>query len=183
MLLDWFVHDIESCMPSFDARYNLCCIRLQPYRPDISSNRPVLPGGFRLLARLDDKGGATPITDDDDIVAGSLGVLWDISDNGRIVLYEQNREMHVWNEDIPAPSQYDNAWTLKDYLASFGLVLPSDQRIWEAIMSPDGRCFYGTLASREDGRPFPWDRFLACTGEGIEPPHWTLRENLKNTRP
>ena len=183
MLLDWFVHDIESCTPSFDARYNLCCIRLQPYRPDIRRNWPVLPGGFRLLARLDDKGGVTPIADDDDIAAGPLGVLWDISDNGRIVLYEQKREMYVWNEDIPPPGRHDNAWKLKDYLASFGLVIPSAREIREAIMSPDGRCFYGELASREDEQPFPRDRFLACTGEGIEPPHWTLKKDVTPARP
>ena len=182
MLLDWFIHDIESCTPSFDARYNLCHIRLQPYRPDIRRNRPALPGGVRLLARLDDKGGATPIADDDDF-AGPLGPLWDISDNGRIVLYEQNREMYVWNEDIPTPGAYRNAWTLRDYLASFGLVLPSDREIREAIMSPDGRCFFGQLATEEDEKRFPWQAFLACTGEGIEPPHWTLRKNLKNARP
>ena len=182
MLRDCFIDEIESCTPSLDARYNLCCIWLKPYRPDISRNRPALPGGFRLLARLDDKGGATPIADDDD-VADSLGVLWDISDNGRIVLYEQNREMYVWNEDLPTPGTYRNAWTLRDYLASFGLVLPSDRRIWDAIMSPDGRCFFGQLAAGEDEKRFPYREFLACTGEGIEPPHWTLRKDRKNARP
>ena len=182
MLLDWFIDEIESCTPSFDARYNVCRILLKPYRPDMRRNRPVLPGGFCLLARLDDKGGATPIADDDD-VADSLGVLWDISDNGRIVLFEQNREMYVWNEDIPTPGTYRNAWKLKDYLASFGLVLPSDRRIWNAVMSPDGRCFFGQLAAEEDEKRFPYREFLACTGEGIEPPHWTLRKDLKNARP
>ncbi|WP_297228292.1 hypothetical protein [uncultured Desulfovibrio sp.] len=181
MLLDWFIHDIESCTPSFDARYNLCLILLQRYRPDLSPDRP-LPGGVNLLARLDDKGGVTPITDDDDF-AGPLGVQWDISDNGRIILFEQERRMYVWDEDIPAPSRYANAWPLRDYLASFGLVLPSDRRIWDAIMSPDGRCFFGRLAAEGDEERFPYREFLACTGEGIEPPHWTLRKELKNTRP
>ena len=182
MLLDWFIHDIASCAPSFDARYSLCRIRLEPYRPDISPDRP-LPGGFSLLARLDDKGGVTPIADDDDAAAGALGVLWDISDNGRIVLYDQKREMHVWNEDMPTPDRYDNAWTLRDYLASFGLALPPGRRVTDALMSPDGRCFFGRLDAEEEDRRFPYREFLACTGEGIEPPHWTPRNDLKTARP
>lgn len=183
MLLDWFIDEIESCTPSFDARYNLCYIWLKPYRPDISRNRPALPGGFRLLARLDDKGGVTPIADDDDFLAGSLGPQGDISDDGKIVLYEQNREMCIWNEDIPTPLRHRNAWTLRDYLASFGLVLPPGRRILEAIMSPDGRCFFGTLSAGEDEKRFPYQEFLACTGEGIKPPHWNLKKDAKNTRP
>ena len=50
-------------------------------------------------------------------------------------------------------------------------------------MSPDGRCFFGRLAAEGDEERFPYREFLACTGEGIEPPHWTLRKELKNTRP
>lgn len=183
MLLDWYVKEIDSCTPSFDARYNLCHIRLQQYRPDMSRNRPVLPGGFTLLARLDDKGGVTLIADDDDF-AGPLDPLEDISDNGRIVLYKQGRETRVWNEDIPPPDEYrySNAWTLRDYLASFGLELPPNRRIWDAIMSPDGRCFFGMLSAEDGERRFPYQEFLACTGEGIEPPFWTLRDE-KTTRP
>ena len=110
-------------------------------------------------------------------------MLWDIRDNGKIVLYEQKRDMYVWNEDIPTPDRYANAWTLRDYLASFGLALPPGRRIADALMSPDGRCFYGRLAAEEDEKRFPCRKFLACTGEGIEPPHWTLRKPPKNTRP
>ena len=183
MLLDWYVKEIDDCTPSFDARYNLCHIRLQEYRPDISRNMPVLPGGFRLLARLDDKGGVTLITDDDEY-AGPLDGVEGISDNGRIALYKQAREMRVWNEDIPTPAEYRyrNAWTLRDYLASFGLELPPNRRIWSAVMSPDGRCFFGMLSAKDGEKQFPYEKFLACTGEGIEPPFWTLREE-KTIRP
>ena len=41
-------------------------------------------------------------------------------------------------------------------------------------MSPDGRCFFGQLAAEDGEKRFPWQEFLACTSEGIEPPHWTL---------
>ena len=183
MLLDWYVKEIGSCTPSFDARYNVCRIQLQEYRPDMSRNMPVLPGGIWLLARLDDKGGVTLITDDDEF-AGPLEWPESISDNGRIVLYQQNREMRVWNEDIPIPAEYrySTAWTLRDYLASFGLELPPNRRIWNAVMSPDGRCFFGMLSAKDGEKSFPYEKFLACTGEGIKPPFWTLREG-KAIRP
>ena len=177
MLLDWYVNEIAECVPSFDARYNLCYIRLELHRP----------GGpeyaIRVLARLDDKGGVTLITDDDEY-AGPLDGVEGISDNGRIALYKQAREMRVWNEDIPTPAEYrySNAWTLRDYLASFGLELPPNRRIWSAVMSPDGRCFFGMLSAKDGEKQFPYEKFLACTGEGIEPPFWTLREE-KTIRP
>ena len=166
MLLDWYVNEIAECVPSFDARYNLCYIRLELHRP----------GGpeyaIRVLARLDDKGGALPIDDDE---AGSL-FLGDISDNGRIVLYRRNLEMRVWNEDIQPPRPFSGSWKLRDYLATFGLNLPGNREIQDAIMSPDGRCFFGTLSAKDGEKRFPYQEFLACTGEGIEPPFWTLEK-------
>ncbi len=180
MLRNWHVDEISHCVPNFDARYNLCYIWLKPYRPDISRDR-ALPSGPRLLARLDDKGGAIPIADDSGY-AGPLH-LGDISDDGKIVLYNQDREMCIWNEDIPTPRQHRNAWKLRDYLASFGLVLPPDRRIQDAIMSPDGRCFFGMLSALEGEKRFPYQEFLACTGEDIKPPYWSLKTDVKNTCP
>ena len=49
-------------------------------------------------------------------------------------------------------------------------------------MSPDGRCFFGMLSAKDGEKSFPYEKFLACTGEGIKPPFWTLREG-KAIRP
>lgn len=166
MFHHWHVREISYGVPSFDARHVLCYVTLDQYLPQ--SGTALSQRRLRLLARLDDRGGAVPI---DDEKQGSL-FLGDISDNGRIILYQQDREMRVWDEDIQPPHRLRGSWTLREYLASFGLALPPGRRITDALMSPDGRCFFGRLDAEEEDRRFPYREFLACTGEGIEPPHW-----------
>ncbi|WP_300788254.1 hypothetical protein [uncultured Desulfovibrio sp.] len=83
--------------------------------------------------------------------------------------------MWIWDEDFHPYGPWPRAMPLRDYLEAFGLVIPAKGDILDAVMSPDGRCFYGELAQGEDGQSFPWDRFLACTVKGINPPSWHLK--------
>ena len=167
---NWYVRDIAYCTPDFDARHVLCSVRLNEIHP--SGRR--ISDELTLLARLDDTGKAVPIDDNKSVTYGSPD-FGDISDNGKIVLYTKGREMWIWDEDFHPYGPWPRAMPLRDYLEAFGLVIPAKGDILDAVMSPDGRCFYGELAQGEDGQSFPWDRFLACTVKGINPPSWHLK--------
>lgn len=167
---NWHVTDIAYCTPDFDARHVLCNVRLK----EVRSSGKRSPDELTVLARLDDTGKAVPIDDNQSIAYGSPD-FGDISDNGKIVLYTKGREMWIWDEDFHPHGPWPWAMPLRDYLKAFGLVIPAKGEIQDAVMSPDGRCFYGELALGDDGQSFPWDRFLACTGEDISPPSWRLK--------
>ena len=167
---NWHVTDIAYGTPDFDARHVLCNVTLK----EIRSSGKRSADALTVLARLDDTGKAVPIDDNQSITYGSPD-FGDISDNGKIVLYTKGREMWIWDEDFHPHGPWPRAMPLRDYLAAFGLIIPAKGEIQNAVMSPDGRCFYGELALGDDAQPVPWDRFLACTGEGIRPPSWRLK--------
>lgn len=153
---------------------------------------------MRVLARLDNEGDAVVI---DEGTAWPMA----LSDDGTIALYQRDNTVRIWNEDFyrgprtplslkklvteyaevgmdiavvrkAFQGRHPDPLELKDYLAEFGLNVPSNRKIRYAVMSPDGKCFYGEL-SHEDGEgPFPYQHFLACLGEGMAPPRWALPE-------
>lgn len=151
-----------------------------------------------VLARLDNKGNAVVIDQ------GNIWPMA-LSDDGKTALYKRGITVRIWNEDFyrgphtplslkkflaeyaergldsaearkAFQGQHPHPLDLKKYLEEFGLNLPSSREIGDAVMSPDGKCFYVEL-SHEDGEvSFPYQGFLACIGEGIAPPHWSLSE-------
>lgn len=64
-----------------------------------------------------------------------------ISDDGRTVLVRDGYDIpHIWKEG-------ERLVTLREFLKGYGLVLPEEYatRMWRLVMSPDGRCFSGSL--------------------------------------
>lgn len=156
---------------------------------------------LNVLARLDNNGNAVVINQN---FLGAVRPLA-LSDDGKIALYERGLDIRVWNEDFyrgprtplrlkkfleecaergfdlaeardAFQGRHADPLDLKEYLAEFGLNVPSDREIRDAVMSPDGKCFYAELSREDDEGPFPCQRFLACIGDDIDPPRWSLPE-------
>lgn len=171
---DWLVKETFFCVPNFDARFFACYVTLKS-RENNSEWIHHARSRFHLevIVRLDDKGNGIPI-DDNHGSGGPWGI--DISDDGKTVLYSKSNEVWIWNEDFRLPGRsYPDSVRLVDYLAASGLAVPFERPVTHAVMSPDGRCFYGEL-SREDGdASFPWEVFLACMDD-VPPPDWEREE-------
>ena len=168
MFFDWHVKEIRSGVPNFDAGFVLCDVRVERF--DEETGR--VPRGrlekFNVMVRLDEKGNGVPI---DDSCGGLTPWMADISDNGRIILYMKGNDFWIWDEDFRRENKvFPTALPFLEYLAFYGITLPPDHNIVTALMSPDGRCFYGELSENEDGSAFPYRSFLACTGGDITPP-------------
>ena len=159
----WLLKDFFCFIPSFDARFVLAEAWLERFDAVRMTRRR---GNLNVLARLDEAGNGVVIDDR----SGLMGL--DISDNGRIVLYQRDVEIRIWNEDFILPGDTcPRNMSLARYLKLHGLELPEGLFIALAVMSPDGRCFFMELASRRDDT-FPLGQFLACTDPAVEPPYW-----------
>jgi len=129
-----------------------------------------------VLVRLDAKGNDIPIDD------GPALMGLDISDDGKIILYEMDAEIWVWNEGLVLPhDSVPRPMPLARYLEHFGLSLPSERTIKSAVMSPDGQCFFGELALFGDEQ-FPCKQFLACIKGNPPRPHWDLNSKKISNR-
>lgn len=184
MHLDWLVDSPFLFRHlNFDGKFALGTVTLNNYR-HIKSGKELFrtrrlesymgdPSEIlTVLARLDDEGNAVVI--DDNRYGGALSPLA-LSDNGKIALYKTGNKVKVWNEDLYR-GQHHVPLYLKEYLAEFGFHVPSDREIETAVMSPDGKCFFAGFPRKLDEESFPYQYFLACIGDDIEPPHWILPE-------
>ncbi len=164
MYKNWILREFFSCFPSFDARFILTYVWLK--RTDggggILDSRSLW-----LLARLDTAGHDVVIDDGAGIMA------LDISDDGRIVLYQRENEIRIWDEDVVLSGDtLPRSMSLVAYLKRHGLELPENLSIVSVVMSPDGRCFYMELLDRSDENS-PYLSFLACTDASVAPPRWS----------
>lgn len=94
MFATWILRDFFCFIPSFDARFVLAeawLERLDRLRIIGESRK------LSVLTRLDEAGNGVVIDDGDNL----MGL--DISDNGRIVLYQRGTELRIWNEDMILP--------------------------------------------------------------------------------
>lgn len=163
MYATWRVKDFFCFIPSFDARFVLAEVYLERLE---RSRSPWESRKLGVLARLD-AAGKDVVIDDSSAIMGL-----DISDNGRIVLYEKATEYRIWNEDFLLPGDtVPRSLPLAQYLKRHGLALPEGLSIVSAVMSPDGECFFLELKDPDDDAK-PWACYLVSTNPAIEPPHW-----------
>ena len=164
MYKNWILREFFSCIPSFDARFILAYVRLKC----VDRGSGILdPRSLWLLARLNTDGNDVVIDD----AAGIMAL--DISDDGRIVLYQRENEIRIWDEKVVLPGDtLPRSMPLVAYLKRYGLDLPENLSIVSVVMSPDGRCFYMELLDRS-GEHSPYRAFLACTDASVAPPSWS----------
>ena len=175
MYKNWILREFFSCIPSFDARFILAYVWLKR----LDRGRGVLDSrSLWLLTRLDAAGNDVVIDDDAAIMA------LDISDDGRIVLYQRENEIRIWDEDvILSGDTLPRSMPLVAYLKRYGLELPENLSLVSVVMSPDGRCFSMELLDKKDENG-PYLSFLACTDSAAVPPHWNrpVRGGADRTR-
>ena len=171
---DWLVKETYFCVPNFDASFFACYVTLKSKDNDGEwMNHPRSRYQLDVIVRLDDKGNGIPI-DDSYGNGGPWGM--DISDDGRTVLYSKNNEVWIWNEDFRLPGRtVPDPVRLVDYLKAAGLAVPFERPVSHAVMSPDGRCFYGELRREYQEASFPWEVFLVCM-DAVSPPDWKKKE-------
>ena len=164
MYKNWILREFFSCIPSFDARFVLAYVRLKC----VDRGSGILdPRSLWLLARLNTDGNDVVIDD----AAGIMAL--DISDDGRIVLYQRANEIRIWDEKVVLPGDtLPRSMPLVAYLKRYGLDLPENLSIVSVVMSPDGRCFYMELLDESDEHS-PYRAFLACTDASVAPPRWS----------
>lgn len=166
MFGNWILDDFFCYIPSFNARFILAEAYLKSLDAPALQRIMHETGSLTVLVRLDENGKGTVIDD------GNRLMGLDISDNGRIVLYERDLEIWIWNEDTILPGDtVPRSMPLAAYLKRYGLVLPDNLEIHAAVMSPDGQCFFMEMAARGSG-VFPHSQYLACTNPAVAPPHW-----------
>lgn len=171
---DWLVKETFFCVPNFDASLFACYVTLKSRKNGSDwMNHARSRFHLNVIVRLDDKGNGIPI-DDSYGGGGPWGI--DISDDGKTVLYMKSNEVWIWNEDFRLPGRtVPDPVRLVDYLKAAGLAVPFERSVTQAVMSPDGRCFYGELAREGSETPLPWEVFLACLDE-VSPPDWEREE-------
>lgn len=163
MFATWILRDFFCFIPSFDARFVLAeawLERLDRLRIIGESRK------LSVLTRLDEAGNGVVIDDGDNL----MGL--DISDNGRIVLYQRGTELRIWNEDMILPGDaFPRSMPLTEYLKRHGLALPEGLSPFSAVMSPDGECFFLELTAPGNENS-PCRSFLVCMNPAAEPPQW-----------
>ena len=176
MFINWSLNDFFCYIPSFDARFILAEVYLKSLDDPVLRQIMHETKSLTVLARLDANGKDTVIDD------GNRLMGLDISDNGRIALYQRDLEIWIWNEDLILPGDTaPRSMPLAKYLKRYGLVLPENLEIHDAVMSPDGQCFFLEMAARGSD-VYPHSQYLACINPAVEPPHWK-RSNRDTAEP